>query len=264
MVELFSPIINSRRERRDKGEEVPQDFLQELIDCRYENRREMTADEIVGLLIACLFAGQHTSNISATWLAVLLGNNRDFLPKLIAEQKAVLGPDFKDGDYLDYEAVQQMTLLHASMKEVLRLFPPIIAMARSVQEDQHYEGFTVPKGDVVLSCPSVSHRLPECFKEPDEFQPERFLPPRSEGEDVLDTKQWMFIAFGEGKHQCLGRDFAFLQVKTIFSYLFRHFDWEMIAPQPTRTMKSDYGTLVAGVGADCRAKFVRKNLLKEM
>jgi sterol 14-demethylase len=263
MIELFRPIIDSRRERKAKGEEVPQDFLQELIECRYENRREMTVEEIVGLLIACLFAGQHTSNISATWVAVLIGNNRWILPKLLAEQKAILGPDFKDGDYLEYEAVQQMNLLHMCMKEALRLFPPIVAMARTVQEDLQYDGFMVPKGDIVMSCPSVSHRLPECFKNPNEFQPHRFLAPRSEGEDVLDEKQWKFIAFGEGKHQCLGRDFAFLQVKTIFSYLFRHFDWEMINPVETKNMSSNYQTLVAGVGPDCNVRFVRKNLLKD-
>eukprot|EP00461_Guttulinopsis_vulgaris_P002790 UN02791 len=264
MVELFEPTINSRRERRNKGEEVPQDFLQELIDCRYENRRELTADEIVGLLIACLFAGQHTSNITSTWLGVLIAANKQaILPKLIAEQKAVLGPDFKDGDYLEYEAVQQMPLLHASIKEALRLFPPIVVMMRTVQEDQVYDGFTVPKGDIVVATPAVSHRLPESFTNPNSFDPERFLPPRSEGEDILDEKQWKFIAFGEGKHQCLGRDFAFLQVKTIWSYLFRHFDFELVTPQKTEDMRLNHDTLVAGPGCDCNVKFVRKNLLKE-
>ena len=264
MVKLFTPIIDSRRERRDKGEEVPQDFLQELIDCRYEGRRELTADEIVGLLITCLFAGQHTSNITSAWLGVAIAANKEqILPKLLQEQQEVLGADFKDGDYLNYDALQQMPLLHASMKECLRMWPPIVAMARTTQEDQIFEGFTVPKGDIVLSAPAVSHLLDESFPEPKKWDPERFLPPRSEGEDILDEKQWKFIAFGEGKHQCIGRDFAFLQVKTIFSYLFRHFDFELVVPQKTSEMKLNYDTLVAGPGCDCNVKFVRKNLLAE-
>jgi len=66
--------------------------LQELVDCRYENRRELTTDEIVGLLIACLFAGQHTSNITATWLGVLIAAHKDkILPRLLQEQKDILG-----------------------------------------------------------------------------------------------------------------------------------------------------------------------------
>lgn len=265
MVELFQPIIDSRRERRNAGKEVPQDFLQELIDCRYENRRELTVDEIVGLLIACLFAGQHTSNITATWLGVLIGNNKaKYLPQLIEEQRNVLGPGFTDESPLEYEAVQQMTLLHASIKEALRLFPPIVVMMRTVQEDQHYDGFTVPKGDIVVASPAVSHRVPNCFSNPAEFEPERFLPPRNEGEDILDEKQWMFIAFGEGKHQCIGRDFAFLQVKTIWSYLFRHFDFEVTNPVPTAQMEQDFSTLVAGPNPSyVNARFKRINLLEK-
>ena len=80
----------------------------------------------------------------------------------------------------------------------------------------------------------------------------------------MDEKQWMFIAFGEGKHQCIGRDFAFLQVKAIWSYLFRHFDFEVTNPVPTNQMEQDFSTLVAGPNpAYVNARFKRVNLLKE-
>ena len=266
MIELFSPIINRRRENSEKGIANPVDFLQELIECRYENRREMTNEEIVGLLIACLFAGQHTSNITATWLGCLIAaNKKSILPRLLQEQRDIVGTDFKDGDQLAYEAVQQMELLHFSIKEALRLFPPIVVMARMVQEDQTFMGYTIPKGDIVASSPAVSHRLPNVFKNPDVFDPDRFLPPRSEGEDIIDedgniTKQWKYIAFGEGRHQCLGRDFAFLQVKAIYSYIFRHFDFELVNEF---VGEQNFDHLVAGPGCDSTVRFVRKNLLKE-
>jgi len=261
MVRLFEPIITNRRARKEQGLDNAQDFLQELVDCRYENRRELTVDEIVGLLIACLFAGQHTSNITSTWIGVLIAAHKDtILPRLLKEQQDILGPDFKDGDELPYEAVQQMTLLHFCIKEALRMFPPIVVMMRTVQEAQHFNGYTIPAGDIVVSSPAVSHRLPDVFKKPFTFDPDRFLPPRGEGEDIIDdegniTKQWSYIAFGEGRHQCLGRDFAFLQVKTIFSYLFRHFDWELTAPF---VPKQDFSTLVAGPGCDCNVKITRR------
>jgi sterol 14-demethylase len=266
MVKLFSPIIDRRRENAKNGITNPTDFLQELVDCRYENRREMTNDEIVGLLIACLFAGQHTSNITATWLGCAIAAHKDkLLPRLLAEQRSIVGADFKDGDQLPYEAVQQMELLHFSIKEVLRMFPPIVVMMRTVQEDQQFMGYTIPKGDIIASSPSVSHRIPEIFKNPDEFDPDRFLPPRSEGEDIIDddgniSKQWKFIAFGEGRHQCIGRDFAFLQVKAIFSYIFRHFDMELVHPF---VGKQNFDHLVAGPGTDSTVRYKRKNLVKE-
>lgn len=260
MVRMFDPIITKRRQNKVDGIENPQDFLQELIDCKYENRRELTTDEIVGLLIACLFAGQHTSNITATWLAILIAaHKKDILPRLLDEQTAVLGNDFKDGDTLSYDAIQEMSLLHYSMKEALRLFPPIVMMMRTVQEDQHFNGYTIPAGDIVVASPSVSHIIPEVFKEPTKFDPDRFMAPRFEGEDQIDEngdlqKKWEYIAFGEGRHQCIGRDFAFLQVKTIFSYLFRHFEFELVNPY---TPKQNFDTLVAGPGCDCTARFKR-------
>lgn len=267
MVRLFQPIIDSRRERKARGDALPDDFLQNLIDCRYDNRREMTVEEIVGLLIACLFAGQHTSNITATWLGALIAHHKDrILPRLLKEQREILGDSFQDKDVLTYDAVQSMTLLHFSIKEALRLFPPIVVMMRTVQEDQQYQGYTIPKGDIVVTSPAVSHRMPEIFKNPDEFDPDRFLPPRSEGEDIIDddgnvTKQWKFIAFGEGLHQCIGRDFAFLQVKAIYSYLFHHFDFT--AKSKTFLAKQDFSTLVAGPGCDCNVSYRRVNLVAQ-
>lgn len=48
-------------------------FPQAFIDARYKNPdRPMTDDEITGLLIAALFAGQHTSSITSTWTGMYL------------------------------------------------------------------------------------------------------------------------------------------------------------------------------------------------
>lgn len=59
-------VIKGRRESGVKEE----DMLQVLIDSRYRNvygGRATTDEEIAGLLIAILFAGQHTSSVTASW-----------------------------------------------------------------------------------------------------------------------------------------------------------------------------------------------------
>lgn len=63
---IFAPII---RKRRETGA-VEEDVLQSFIEARYRNvdgGRSLTEDEITGLLIAVLFAGQHTSSITSSW-----------------------------------------------------------------------------------------------------------------------------------------------------------------------------------------------------
>ncbi|PHT47915.1 hypothetical protein CQW23_12123 [Capsicum baccatum] len=53
------------------------DMLQCFINSKYKDGRPITEGEITGLVIAALFAGQHTSSITSTWTgAYLLCNNK--------------------------------------------------------------------------------------------------------------------------------------------------------------------------------------------
>ena len=78
MVEIFSKVIKSRKE---SGGDTSQntDILQVFIDMVYKDGSKLTDDETVGLLIALLFAGQHTSSITSTWTTMCLGENSNFL-----------------------------------------------------------------------------------------------------------------------------------------------------------------------------------------
>lgn len=63
---IFAKVIQARRASSKKEEDV----LQQFCDARYQNvcgGRQLTEDEITGLLIAVLFAGQHTSSITSAW-----------------------------------------------------------------------------------------------------------------------------------------------------------------------------------------------------
>ena len=48
-----------------------------------DDKTTLSDDEIVGLLIALLFAGQHTSSITSTWTAMFLLFNPTCLEKVI-------------------------------------------------------------------------------------------------------------------------------------------------------------------------------------
>lgn len=56
-----------------------EDVLQQFVDARYQNvcgGRQLTSDEITGLLIAVLFAGQHTSSITSAWTGYEMINSK--------------------------------------------------------------------------------------------------------------------------------------------------------------------------------------------
>lgn len=72
MVEIFSKVIKARKEKGGDTSENT-DILQVFIDMVYKDGTKLSDDETVGLLIALLFAGQHTSSITSTWTAICLG-----------------------------------------------------------------------------------------------------------------------------------------------------------------------------------------------
>ena len=62
---IFDKVIQGRRE---SGAMEP-DVLQTFIDARYKDGSRLSNDQVLGMLIAVLFAGQHTSSITSTWTA---------------------------------------------------------------------------------------------------------------------------------------------------------------------------------------------------
>ena len=162
MVEIFAKIIEDRRAGRIKED----DFLQKIIDFHYRDEtdahsgavlkkgRQFTADEVTGWLIVLLFAGQHTSSITSTWLGAMLLSNPGALAELRAEQER-LCPDEAS---LNYANLLEMDTMRRSVTETLRLYPPLILLMRKVMKDGFKVGaHTIPKGDVVGLCAPASN-----------------------------------------------------------------------------------------------------------
>lgn len=103
-----------------------------------------------------------------------------------------------------YDAERE-TLLRAAFKESLRLFPPMYVQSRDATEDFSFQDssgqhISLTEGNKVVIFPSVTHRLPDIWENPEVFDPTRHIrgtarkqrPPRS------------FIPFGFGSHVCVG------------------------------------------------------------
>ena len=259
MVKIFSNVIDTRRLKKNSEEAT--DILQTFIDMKYPESspgkgdgRPLNNDEVVGLLIALLFAGQHTSSITSTWTTMFLLHNPRCKAIFAAEQETILGKD-SAALPLDYGHVGRMAYLENCIKESLRMHPPLILLMRMAMQDidTKVDGktYTIPKGDIVLTSPAVASRMESVFKNPNAFEPERFGPERQE-----DKVPYAFLGFGGGHHACLGAKFGLLQVKTIVSILFRNFEMSQIDkefPEP------DYTAMVVGPKNHCRIHYKKKS-----
>jgi len=238
---LYTPIIKARRaadDARAAGADAPpapDDMLQTLLESRYRDGRAMDDNEVVGMLVAALFAGQHTSSITSTWTGLELLRSPPQLAAALAEQDAVRSTY---GDELSYASLGAMNVLHRAMKETLRMYPPLIFLLRSVVTPRPVGGFVIPAGDVAMVSTQVSGRLPELFEAPNTWDPDRFAPGREEDRRA----PFSYLGFGGGRHGCMGEGFAYLQVKTIWAVLLRTFELRAVGP----LAQPDFGAMVVG------------------
>jgi len=239
MVKLFSKVIAQRRTTTDQSRT---DILQVFIDMEYKDGTKATDDQITGLLIALLFAGQHTSSITSTWTLLYIAAHPDIKRRLLDEQAAIFDGDDRDPTYDD---LGKMELLHNCVKEALRLRPPLIMLMRQCRKDvivKTTQGGTylLPRGDIAVVSPAVSGSLPSVFRDPRSFDPDRYAAPRREDKQV----PFAHLGFGAGMHQCMGQQFGYTQVKTILSVLLRTYDVSLPPHQPFP--EPDYQAMVVG------------------
>lgn len=90
-------------------------------------------------------------------------------------------------------------LIDAVVEESIRLYPPVVGVARSVRADTEVAGVKLKAGDRVALNFAAAGRDPAALKNPAKFDPRR-------GEIVHST-------FGLGPHRCLGEHLARLEIK---------------------------------------------------
>lgn len=237
----FAQIVAQRRQSGRRGE----DFLQTLMDTRYQDGRSLTGDEITGLLIAMLFAGHHTSSATLAWTILELLQNPHHLEPLQAELAGLSGDDGQVG----YQELKKTPLLDDFVQEVLRMHPPLIMLIRKVVAEFSYKGFRIKPGTYALASPAVSHAIPEDFHSPSQFEPARYAAGRDEG-----RTPYALIPFGGGHHRCPGMRFGLLQIKAILMVLLRHFELSPVQPM----VEPDFTGLVVSPTQPCLVGYRRR------
>ena len=240
IVRLIGSVLEERR--RGPGDD---DFVDTLIEARYSNGKALTDDEVTGLLLTLIFAGQHTSAVMAAWTGILLLQHREHLDRVMHEQETVLG-----GEPVTLATLRKLVVLERCIKEAERMYPPLVMLMRSILRDLEYQGHVLAAGDLAMVAPAVTHRLPHIFRDPEHYDPDRFAP----GRDEDRRTQFALIGFGGGKHRCIGWGFAYQQIKLIWTVLLRDFELELAAGEH----QPDYSTFVVGPRRPSVVRYRRK------
>ena len=125
------------------------------------------------------------------------------------------------------EDLKNMTYLEQVIKEVMRLIPPVGGGFRKAIATFEFGGYRIPEGWIVQYQIAQTHKDEDLYPESDRFDPERFAPGR------LADKQASFgyIPFGGGLRECLGKEFARLEMRLFASKMLQKYAWELVPNQ---------------------------------
>ncbi len=184
------------------------DLLANLV--RDQAETGLTTDEIVAHLVFVTAASFDTLSSATVSVLYYLGRHPEWQEAVRAE----LIERIPDPEAATTTQLQTCTLAERILKEALRLNAAAPVLWRRAARDCSFEGVAIPAGTIVGVNPMLTHLLPQYWPEPDRFDPDRFLPARSEG-----RHRYAFAPFGGGAHACLGMHFASLQVKLLLRHL---------------------------------------------
>ena len=98
-----------------------------------------------------------------------------------------------------------------AIEEILRFTSPFVNMARTTSRDVELHGVTIPEGSEILMLYPPANRDPRHFDDPDTF-------------DVTRELRSTPLAFGYGKHICLGAPLARLEIRVVLEEVLARFE----------------------------------------
>jgi sterol 14-demethylase len=233
---LYMDII---KHRRDNPAEY-NDLIETLMEATYPDGSNVTDDEIVGICIALLLAGQHTSNVTSTWTLLYIISHPEIKERILAELDGIWPADEQDFG-LTYDHLRRMEFMNNCIKETLRLRPPIVMVFRYTEVDWQFKDYVVPAGNLVSISPAVANRDSNIWTNPDEYDPDRFSKERAEDKKA----KYAYLAFSAGRHACIGEQFAYVQVMAIMATLLRKYEFEPIGK--ASTLEPDYAYILVSL-----------------
>ncbi|MCU1599651.1 MAG: cytochrome [Frankiales bacterium] len=201
-----------RRAQEHRGDDVVSGLLESLSE-----------DEVRAEAMTLMLAGHETTANSLTWTWHLLSRS----PKVAAllRQEVV-------GTEPTYAGLRDLPFTTACIAEGMRLYPPAWILEREVTEDLVLDGYVIPRGSIVVASQYALHRDPRWWRDPETFDPTRWLVDGRFDEDAPGQPRGAWFPFGAGTRQCIGESFAWAEAVLVLARLARH--W---APQSLRDPK---------------------------
>ncbi len=217
-------IIRDRQSQASDSGEDAQDALGMLLQAEDEEGNRLSLEDLCDQVLVLLFAGHETLTSALASFCLLVAQHPQVWDKLRAEQETV---GWNPAESPTSDQLKAMTYLDWTLQEVLRLVPPVGGGFREAIADFEYGGYRIPKGWSVLYQINRTHDDPELYDNPERFNPDRWNPEHEKSNPGFGG----YIPFGGGVRECLGKEFARLELRLLAARLIQLYHWELVPNQ---------------------------------
>ncbi|OEL12967.1 Cytochrome P450 94A1 [Dichanthelium oligosanthes] len=216
-------IVRERQERGEMGLASRDDFLS-----RFAATGEHSDEGLRDVVTNFILAGRDTTSSALTWFFWLVSTRPDVEDKIVREIRSVRASSQGNaGATFSFDELRDMHYLHAAITESMRLYPPVAMDTHSCKEDDFLpDGTFVGKGWLTTYSAYAMARVEDIWgKDCEEFRPERWL-----GEDgaFRPESPIKYPVFHAGPRMCLGKEMAYIQMKSIVACVFERFRFQFV------------------------------------
>ena len=217
---LIDGILRERLRLPDT--DAPRDLFDLLRAARDpETGTAFSMEELRDQVATMILAGHETTAVTLFWSLLLLAE-APWAQERVADEAARvdLSPEQAGAalDRLDYT--------RAVVSETLRLYPPAFLLVRQAIEADRVGDLAIPRGAVVMLAPWVLHHHRKLWRDPDTFDPGRFLP------DASPPARFAYLPFGAGPRICVGAQFAMAEAVLVLAKLVQSFRIQRASDEP--------------------------------
>jgi retinoid hydroxylase len=216
---LLAEIATLITQRQQSPSDTQEDALSLLLNAEDEQGEKLSAEELQLQIMLLLFAGHETLTSSLCTFLLQTALHPDTMERLRLEQTTLRDQP------VTLELLRQMPYLEQVMREVLRFTPPVGGVFRKILKTCEYQGYRLPQGWAILCPINATHQDADYYPDPDRFNPDRFA------DLEANQPKYSYIPFGGGIRECLGKEFARLEMKLFAIHLLRHYRWELLPEQ---------------------------------
>ncbi|OCL09917.1 bifunctional P-450:NADPH-P450 reductase [Glonium stellatum] len=215
--------------RTSQEGEAPNDMLHALLHGKDpETGKSLNAEQVIDEIVSLLIGTITAPNFMAFAFCYLLQD-----PQEIAKARDEIDSVIGRIDQFNLSHLSKLPYCEAILREALRLsaaapgfniepLPPPVTQGPVMLAGGKYQ---VPADQVMIAVLASVNRDPAVFSEPDKFRPARML---GEAFDSLPqgAKKW----FGNGKRECIGKQFAWQWAMVTFVTIVAEIDLSMANP----------------------------------